>query len=68
MVHDVVTGMSKNYGFVEYSTIKEAQKAHRDAHRARIHDKEIIVEYEFGRTLPGWIPRRLGEYECLLLI
>lgn len=22
---------------------------------------QIIVEFECGRTLPGWVPRRLGE-------
>lgn len=31
---------------------------------------QIIVEYECGRVLPGWVPRRLGEREavsvCLL--
>lgn len=29
---------------------------------------QIIVEYECGRTLPGWLPRRLGMLCSLILV
>lgn len=60
LVQDIATGMSRGYGFVEFKKETDAQKAWKFAHGSNFHDRQIIVEWEFARTMPGWIPRRLG--------
>lgn len=59
---DIVTGFSKGYAFVEYETVEDAQRAVEEAYKISIDGKEIFVDYEMERVLPGWIPRRLGTY------
>jgi len=59
-VKDVVTGFPRGYAFVQFKHLEDAEKARRDAHRAVLDGREILVEWENGRTMPGWIPRRLG--------
>lgn len=61
-----MTGFSKKYGFVEYKSRHDCQKAVQEEHKAILKGKEILVDYECQHTLPGWIPRRLGN-ECLKL-
>ena len=60
VVRDIVTGFSKGYAFVEFEREREAQRAHKDSYRTLIDDREVIVDYEHERKLPGWVPRRLG--------
>lgn len=60
LVRDVVTGYSKGYAFVEYYDKYDARKAQRELHKCIVEDREILVDAECERTLPGWIPRRLG--------
>lgn len=60
IVRDVVTGFSRGYGFVEYHDKYDARKAQREFHKCTLDDKEILVDGECERTLPGWVPRRLG--------
>ncbi|GIX75354.1 hypothetical protein CEXT_502701 [Caerostris extrusa] len=60
LVRDIVTGFSKGYAFVEYYDKYDAIAAKKDFDRIQIDDKEILVESECERTLPGWVPRRLG--------
>lgn len=60
LVRDIVTGFSKGYGFVEYRSDRDANKAWRELHNENIDGCSILVEYEAARTLKGWIPRRLG--------
>ena len=42
------------------------------AHRAVLDHAELLVDYERERTMPGWIPRRLGMREhhlcCFLAV
>lgn len=60
VVKDLVTGYSKRYAFIEFSSTEEANRAHARAHGMTIDSVSILVEYEFERSMPGWIPRRLG--------
>ncbi|CAO3582582.1 unnamed protein product [Absidia cylindrospora] len=60
LVRNYVTGLSEGYGFVTFDRTYAAQDAYRDAHRRILDDHRILVDYEYGRTKKGWIPRRLG--------
>ncbi|TRY93994.1 hypothetical protein DNTS_032816 [Danionella cerebrum] len=60
LVRDHVTGCSKRYAFLEFKEERSVRRAWRDANHMVIEQQEIFVELEQQRTLPGWIPRRLG--------
>ncbi|KAM4808949.1 U11/U12 small nuclear ribonucleoprotein 35 kDa protein [Rhinophrynus dorsalis] len=60
LVRDFITGFSKGYAFIEYKQENAIMKAHRDANKLVIDQREIFVDYELERNLKGWIPRRLG--------
>lgn len=60
MVRDAVTGISKQYAFVEYDSSSSAKDAIHDMDQRIIDNREIIVEHELERQLNGWKPRRLG--------
>jgi len=60
LVRDIVTGFSKQYAFIEFEKERYAHEAYTDAHRRDIDGNTISVEFECERTLPGWVPRRLG--------
>ncbi|CAG0913808.1 unnamed protein product [Notodromas monacha] len=68
VVRDLVTGMSKMYAMVEFETRADAKECYKRAHESIIDDRRVIVDWEFGRTLKGWVPRRLGEYVVELVI
>nr|CAD7200309.1 unnamed protein product [Timema douglasi] len=61
LVRDIVTGFSKGYAFVEYDHESGASKAYRKANKITIDGKSIFVDFECGRLLQGWKPRRLGK-------
>ncbi|XP_062609247.1 deleted in malignant brain tumors 1 protein-like [Saccostrea cucullata] len=63
LVRDVVTGHSRCYAFVEFKEERSAVRAERDGHMMEIDGHEILVDFELERTLPGWIPRRMGGVE-----
>ncbi|KAK6626791.1 hypothetical protein RUM44_009268 [Polyplax serrata] len=60
VVRDLVTGFSKQYGFVEFEKESQADRAYRKGHKSLIRGLEVIVDREHGRTMKGWKPRRLG--------
>ncbi|XP_076443819.1 U11/U12 small nuclear ribonucleoprotein 35 kDa protein-like [Babylonia areolata] len=60
LVRDIVTGFSKCYGFVEFESEKSVRHAYLEGKNITIDEKEILVDYEHGRSLKNWIPRRLG--------
>ncbi|XP_070619174.1 U11/U12 small nuclear ribonucleoprotein 35 kDa protein [Erythrolamprus reginae] len=60
LVRDLVTGFSKGYAFIEYKEERALLKAHRDANKLVVDQREVFVDFELERTLKGWIPRRLG--------
>lgn len=60
IVKDSKTGKSRGYGFVEFSSEREADDAVRRGDGRRVDGRRIIVDREFGRTERRWFPRRLG--------
>lgn len=60
LIRDIITGDSRRYAFCEYRRSKEADKAYAEAHNLIIDGRRILVDREFGRTMKGWKPRRLG--------
>lgn len=60
LVRDIVTGYSKGYAYVEYEDSTAVKDAHRHAHGMQIDGCAIVVDFEHERTMPGWVPRRLG--------
>lgn len=60
LVKDLITGISKQYAFIEYKTFKMALNAYNQCKSLILKNSEIFVDFECGRLLPGWKPRRLG--------
>lgn len=60
VIVDIVTGLSKGYGFVEMRSEDEARRAVRRCVDATLKGHKIFVDFECGRTMKGWKPRRLG--------
>lgn len=60
VVRDIVTGISKQYAFIEFDSRSSARDAIRGMDERHIDDTEIIVDYEHERLMDGWKPRRLG--------
>lgn len=59
-MRDVVTGISKQYAFIEYDCRDSGRDAIHGMDERYIDDSQIIVDYEQERRLEGWKPRRLG--------
>jgi len=62
LVKDLITGLSKRYAFIEYKTFKMALNAYNQCKSLILKNSRIFVDFECGRLLPGWKPRRLGIY------
>jgi len=60
LVKDIITGLSKRYAFIEYETYKMALNTYLRCKSLILKNSEIFVDFECGRVLPGWKPRRLG--------
>ena len=56
----VVTGYSMGYAFVEYRHEEDFTSAFYSTHRQFIDGAQIMVDFMRNKTVPGWIPRRLG--------
>jgi len=53
-------GESRNYGFIEFENIQDFKEAYKRADGIKVDGRKILVDYERGRTVPDWKPRRLG--------
>lgn len=63
VIVDVVTGLSQGYGFVEMRSEDDARRAVRRSVDATLKGCRIFVDYECGRSMKGWKPRRLGKFD-----
>jgi len=59
IVHDLA-GMPRGYAFVEFRDASGMDRAYRRAAGLEISGRRVVVDVERGRTVKGWLPRRLG--------
>ncbi|OAF69911.1 hypothetical protein A3Q56_02274 [Intoshia linei] len=50
----------RGYCFIEYERERDMKNAYKRADGKKINGRRILVDYERGRTVKGWRPRRLG--------
>lgn len=53
-------GKSKGYAFIEYDSESDLKKAYKQADGTKIDGRRVLVDVERARTVPNWLPRRLG--------
>lgn len=53
-------GKPRGYAFIEFGKEEEMRAAFKDADAKKINGRRIVVDVERGRTVEGWLPRRLG--------
>eukprot|EP00124_Ichthyophonus_hoferi_P004767 Ihof_evm1s571 gene=Ihof_evmTU1s571 len=53
-------GKPRGYGFVEFEHERDMRMAYKHAEGMKIDGRRILVDVERGRTVKGWLPRRLG--------
>jgi U1 small nuclear ribonucleoprotein len=60
LVKDTVTGKFKGYAFIEFDHEKDMRAAFKDTDGLKLDGRRILVDFERGRTVKNWHPRRLG--------
>ncbi|ORX48178.1 U11/U12 small nuclear ribonucleo protein 35 kDa protein [Piromyces finnis] len=60
IVVDIVTGISKGYGFVEFESEKDCKRAYNNGDNILIDGYKVLIDYERSRIMEEWIPRRFG--------
>lgn len=60
IIHDKKTDKPRGYAFIEYEDKDDMKEAYKCTDGMRIEGKRVLVDIERGRTIPGWVPRRLG--------
>ena len=53
-------GKSRGYAFIEYEHESDLKQAYKQGDGKKIDGRRVLVDVERSRTVPGWIPRRLG--------
>merc|ERR1711970_320628 len=59
-VHNTKNGKPRGYAFIEYEHEKDMHSAYKHADGKKIDGRRVLVDVERGRTVKGWLPRRLG--------
>merc|ERR1712176_476311 len=59
MVYDQ-KGKPRGYSFVEYEHERDLKNAYKQGDGKKIDGRRVMVDVERGRTVEGWLPRRLG--------
>lgn len=60
VIRDIVSGFGKGYAFVELKHEKDVDQVLYLCRGMKIDGKDILLDREVGRTLKGWVPRRMG--------
>eukprot|EP01091_Cochliopodium_minus_P019432 TRINITY_DN815_c0_g1_i1.p1 TRINITY_DN815_c0_g1~~TRINITY_DN815_c0_g1_i1.p1 ORF type:complete len:343 (-),score=139.36 TRINITY_DN815_c0_g1_i1:126-1154(-) len=53
-------GKPRGYAFIEFEHQRDMKEAYKHADAKKIDGRRIVVDYERGRTIKNWIPRRFG--------
>merc|ERR1712217_1008573 len=59
MIYDQ-KGKPRGYAFVEYEHERDLKNAYKQGDGKKIDGRRVMVDVERGRTVEGWMPRRLG--------
>merc|ERR1712176_1525570 len=59
MVYDQ-KGKPRGYCFIEYEHERDLKNAYKQGDGKKIDGRRVMVDVERGRTVEGWMPRRLG--------
>merc|ERR1711907_624204 len=59
MIYDQ-KGKPRGYAFVEYEHERDLKNAYKQGDGKKIDARRVMVDVERGRTVEGWLPRRLG--------
>merc|ERR1711953_1659175 len=59
MVYDQ-KGKPRGYAFVEFEHERDLKNAYKQVDGKKIDGRRVMVDVERGRTVEGWLPRRLG--------
>ncbi|GAB0099005.1 U11/U12 small nuclear ribonucleoprotein 35 kDa protein [Sergentomyia squamirostris] len=60
LVRDLITGISKNYAFIEFRERSAAIAAYDSMNGVTVDGARLLVDFEWERRMKGWKPRRLG--------
>merc|ERR1711872_730073 len=60
IIQNVKNGKPRGYAFIEYESEKDMHTAYKHADGKKIDGRRVLVDVERGRTVKGWLPRRLG--------
>ena len=53
-------GQSNGYAFVEFERKDDFINAYKNSDQRRVDGRKVCVDFEKGRTMVTWRPRRLG--------
>lgn len=53
-------GKPRGYAFIEYEHERDLKNAYKQGDGKKIDARRVMVDVERGRTVEGWLPRRLG--------
>merc|ERR1712125_142430 len=53
-------GKPRGYAFVEYEHERDLKNSYKRGDGKKIDGRRVMVDVERGRTVEGWLPRRLG--------
>ncbi|CAK9080048.1 unnamed protein product [Durusdinium trenchii] len=59
MVYDQ-KGKPRGYAFIEFDHERDLKNAYKQGDGKKIDGRRVMVDVERGRTVEGWLPRRLG--------
>mmetsp|Transcript_72281 Transcript_72281/g.211832 ORF Transcript_72281/g.211832 Transcript_72281/m.211832 type:complete len:344 (+) Transcript_72281:100-1131(+) len=59
MIYDQ-KGKPRGYAFIEYEHERDLKNAYKQGDGKKIDGRRVMVDVERGRTVEGWMPRRLG--------
>lgn len=60
IINNMKNGKPRGYAFIEYESEKDMHTAYKHADGKKIDGRRVLVDVERGRTVKGWLPRRLG--------